>query len=353
MRIALIAPPFIPVPPAGYGGTELFVAHLAEGLAERGHDVTVFANGESTVRCAVRWTFPHRDWPPQPGEAPMLKNLDHSAWALHEAAIGPFDAVHVNDALAVPVSRFLPEPVVHTLHHPHEPILSALYARHDWIHYVAISEAQRALETMPRLTTIHHGIRLEDYQFAERKQPYLAFLGRMAPVKGAHLAIDVARRAGLPLKLAGEIQPLFRDYWESMIAPQIDGRNVEFIGEASLDVKNELLSNASALLFPIQWNEPFGLVMIEAMACGTPVLALPGGAVGEIVSDGVSGWICASPAEMVRRAIDLRIPAASCRGYVERHFSVARMAGDYEALYRSCVDAPDATSSTGASVPTA
>ncbi|HKN44012.1 MAG TPA: glycosyltransferase, partial [Propionibacteriaceae bacterium] len=203
MRIALIAPPFIPVPPPAYGGTELFIAQLAEGLVDLGHDVTVFANGESTVRCKVRWTFPRKEWPPQHGDAGNLKNLDHSAWALHAAASEPFDIVHVNDALAIPITRFLSTPVVHTLHHPHDEVLSALYARHDWIHYVAISNAQRQLESMPRLTTIHHGIRLEDYRFAARKQPYLAYLGRMAPVKGAHLAIEAARRAGMPLKLAG------------------------------------------------------------------------------------------------------------------------------------------------------
>jgi glycosyltransferase involved in cell wall biosynthesis len=347
MRLALIAPPFIPVPPTTYGGTELFVAQLAESLVDRGLDVTVFANGESRVRCSVEWTFPRKDWPPQHGDAWNLKNLDHSAWAMHRASSDAFDLVHVNDALGIPLSRFLSKPVVHTLHHPHDPTLSSLYARHDWIHYVAISDAQRQLETMPRLTTIHHGIRVEDYRFSERKQPYLAYLGRMAPVKGPHLAIEAARRAGIPLKLAGEIQPLFQGYWDSMIAPRIDGRNVEFIGEATHDVKNELLSNASALLFPIQWNEPFGLVMIEAMACGTPVLALPGGAVKEVVADGVSGWVCASIADMAQRAVDLQIAPASCRSYVEQHFSVARMAGNYEALYRACMDAPDLTSSAG------
>jgi glycosyltransferase involved in cell wall biosynthesis len=351
MRIALLAPPFIPIPPPAYGGTELFIAQLAEALVDLGHQVTVFANGDSTVRCRVRWTFPHKAWPPRHGDAWNLKNLDHSAWAMQEASTEPFDLVHVNDALAIPLSRFLSKPVAHTLHHPHETALSALYARHDWVHYVAISEAQRQLETMPRLTTIYHGIRVENYRFAERKQPYLAYLGRMAPVKGPHLAIDAAHQAGIPLKLAGEVQPIFQGYWESMIEPRIDGRNVEFIGEATPDIKNELLSNATALLFPIQWNEPFGLVMIEAMACGTPVLALPGGAVPEVVSDGISGWVCANVAEMAQRARDLRIPAASCRHYVEERFSVGRMAADYEALYRACVDAPSLTNTAGPSAP--
>ena len=154
---------------------------------------------------------------------------------------------------------------------------------------------------------------MEDYAFKADKQPYLAFLGRMAPVKGPHLAIEVAKRAGLPLKLAGEVQPLFEDYWKTQVLPEIDGREIEFVGEASLDIKNELLGNASALLFPIQWNEPFGLVMIEAMACGTPVIALPGGAVPEVVRDGVSGWICRDVDEMAARAVDIGISPASCR----------------------------------------
>ena len=133
MRIALIAPPFIPVPPKGYGGTELFIAQLGEGLVARGHEVTVFANGASTVRSTLRWTFPEADWPPQPGGGAMLKNLDHSAWAMSVARDEDFDLVHVNDALAVPMSRFLSKPVVHTLHHPHDQELSALYARHPCV----------------------------------------------------------------------------------------------------------------------------------------------------------------------------------------------------------------------------
>src|SRR5262245_15893045 len=254
MRIAIVAPPFIPVPPNGYGGTELFVAHLAEALTVRGLDVTVYANGESSVACPVRWTFPEKDWPPRPGADMGLKNLDHSAWAISDIRDGGFDVAHLNDAAGVPMSRFLPHPVVHTLHHPHDDSLSALYVRHPWVSYVTISDAQRELEQLPRLHTIHHGIRIEDYRLEQRKQPYLAFLVRMAPVKGPHLAIEVARRVGMPLKLAGEVQPLFKEYWTTKVLPQIDGRQVEFVGEATLDIKNELLGNATAVLFPIQWN---------------------------------------------------------------------------------------------------
>jgi glycosyltransferase involved in cell wall biosynthesis len=333
MRIAIVAPPFIAVPPHAYGGTELFVAHLAEALVDRGHEVIVYANGASKVRCTVRWTYADCDWPPRPGADPTLKSLDHAAWSLHDALDEGADVVHLNDAIAVPLSRFMPAPVVHTLHHPCEPALSALYMRYQEVTYITISDAQRRRERMPKMRTIHHGLRFEDYRFEDRKHGYLAFLGRMAPMKGPHLAIEVARRSGIPLKLAGEIQPAFQAYWDAMVRPGIDGDFVEYVGEATLDVKNELLGHASALLFPIQWEEPFGLVMIEAMACGTPVLALRAGSVPEIVRDGVSGWICRDVDAMVSRAQEPGIPPSSCREHVVAHFSVQRMAEMYEASY--------------------
>jgi glycosyltransferase involved in cell wall biosynthesis len=136
------------------------------------------------------------------------------------------------------------------------------------------------------MRTIHHGIDPSQYDFVERKQPYLSFIGRIAPIKGTHLAIEVAKRTGIPLKIAGDVQPLYREYFEKKIKPEVDGRLVEYVGLADLRAKNELLSNSLAMLFPIQWNEPFGLVMVEAMACGTPVLAMPGGSVPEVVRDG-------------------------------------------------------------------
>ena len=190
---------------------------------------------------------------------------------------------------------------------------------------------------MAKLCTVYHGLRLSDYRFNERKERYLLFLGRIAPMKGAHLAIDVARRARLPLKIAGEIQPTFQEYWDTMVRPHVDGSMIQYVGEADHAKKNDLLGGAAALLFPIQWNEPFGLVMAEAMACGTPVVALSGGSVDEVVRNGVSGWVCADVEEMARRAARPEISPQSCRRDAEQRFSVERMAADYETVYRAAV----------------
>jgi glycosyltransferase involved in cell wall biosynthesis len=350
MKVGIVAPPFIPVPPRKYGGTELFIAQLTSMLMRMGHDVIVYANGESTVSAEVRWIFPTTEWPVDPASA-VVKNLTHVAWAVRDAAAA-CDIVHLNDALGVFFSEFIGPPVVHTLHHPHEPQLSDIYQRYPEVHYVTISRFQQQQEHMARLRTIHHGIPLDKYEFRDRKQPYLCFLGRIAPVKGPHLAIDVAKRTGLPLRMAGEIQPMFRGYWETAVRPQVDGRHIEYVGEADHDLKCELLSNAMALLFPIQWDEPFGLVMIEAMACGTPVLALSGGSVEEVVKPGVSGWICRDVDEMAARALALAIPAATCRQFVSERFSAESMAANYAALYHDALDgAPSAEGDESSTLP--
>jgi glycosyltransferase involved in cell wall biosynthesis len=156
----------------------------------------------------------------------------------------------------------------------------------------------------------------------------------VAPSKGTHLAIEVARKSGIPLKIAGEIQPCYQDYWKSVVKPQVDGRFVEYVGEVGLREKCELLGNSMAMLFPIQWDEPFGLVMIEAMACGTPVLAMPGGSVREVVREGISGYVRDTAAELAACARNLKIDARSVRRYVEKCFSAERMARDYIRLYR-------------------
>jgi glycosyltransferase involved in cell wall biosynthesis len=242
--------------------------------------------------------------------------------------------IHLHTAQALPCTSFVRTPIVYTMHHPYEAPLSELYARYPDVHFVCISDFQRAQEKMQRMSTIHHGIDLGSYQLREQKQQYLSFIGRLAPIKGAHTAIEVAKQAGIPLKIAGEVQPMFREYFEAKIKPHIDGKFIEYIGLADLTAKNELLGNSFAMLFPIQWNEPFGLVMVEAMACGTPVLALRGGSVQEVVRDGVSGYVCRSAREMVKRVGDLHLSPASIRQYVEENFALPRMAARYISLYR-------------------
>lgn len=337
MRIALIAAPFIAVPPADYGGTELFVAHLAEGLQKSGHEVIVYTNGESQVNAERRWIYEQSQWPIKMSEQTWIKDLNHQTWSMQDAA-KDCDVIHVQSAQAIALSRFVKRPFVLTLHGPHVADLSEYYSYFPEVNYVCISDAQRETETMPRMRTIHHGIDVESYRLVEEKKQYLSFIGRIAPLKGTHLAIDVAKRTGIPLKIAGDIQPTNREYFESKVKPHIDGRLIEYIGLADLKAKNELLGNSLAMLFPIQWNEPFGLVMVEAMACGTPVLAMPGGSVPEVVQDGVSGYVCRSVRDMTKRVRELNFKPSVIRSYVEENFSVERMVRNYVKLYEQIIE---------------
>ncbi len=339
MRVALIAPPFIPVPPKKYGGTELFVAQLAEGLQKLGVEVVVYTNGESTVGAEKRWLYEKQQWPIEGEVFSNLTDINHSAWAIQDA-VRHCDLIHVNNVPAIAMSRLIPTPMVYTIHHVHEDILSNFYAHYPDIEYVAISDFQRRLEKMPRMRTIHHGLDTNLYTWKGGKREYLSFLGRIAPMKGPHLAIEVAKRSGIPLKIAGEIQPCFREYWESEVKPHVDGKFIEYVGEADMASKNELLRNSIAMLFPIQWNEPFGLVMIEAMACGAPVVALSGGAVEEVVAQGVSGYVCKNVEEMAARVqAAAALKAEDVRAYVEENFSTQRMAMEYADLFRETIAA--------------
>ncbi len=333
MRIGLVAPPFISVPPRVYGGTELFIAHLAEGLRGLGIDVVVYCNGESTVNAPRRYLYDHSQWPIKGEIYANLKDINHTAWAVADAT-RTCDAIHLNNLPGLAHSRLVKTPIIYTMHHPYEPGLSAFYEYYPEITYVTISDFQRRRETMPRMRTIHHGIDVSLYK-PSNKRTHLSFLGRIAPIKGTHLAIQVAKKAGIPLKIAGEVQPLFRDYFETEIKPHVDGRFIEYVGGAGLKEKNELLGKSLALLFPIQWDEPFGLVMIEAMACGAPVLALPGGSVQEIVAEGISGAICRSVDELAAcaRSAGQNFKSETVRSYVSQRFSLTAMVKKYAKAY--------------------
>jgi glycosyltransferase involved in cell wall biosynthesis len=333
MRVALVAPPFITVPPQRYGGTELFVAELALGLQQEGIDVTVYTNGESAIDCPIRWLYEKGEWPLSGEVEAALKGLNHSAWAIKEAA-AEADVIHLNNAPALTASRFVDVPLVFTVHHAHDAPLAEFYRLFPRVSYVTISRFQQSMLQVPCMRAIHHGIDVSRYRLQERKQPYLSFLGRVAPSKGTHLAIEIAKKSGIPLKIAGEIQPCYEDYWKNVVKPLVDGRFIEYVGEVGLEGKNELLGNSLAMLFPIQWDEPFGLVMIESMACGTPVLAIPGGSVQEVIREGVGGHVRGTAAELATCARNLKIDAKSIRRYVEKYFSAERMAKDYIRLYR-------------------
>jgi glycosyltransferase involved in cell wall biosynthesis len=333
MKVALIVPPFITVPPERYGGTELFAAHLAQGLRARGHWPVVYTVGASRVDCEIRWRAPRGRWPIESALESNLEDLEHSSWACHDAA-RDCDVIHLNNAPGLMLTRFVEQPIVYTLHHPQEAALSRFYRHFPRVRYVAISRDQAEREELPGLKVIHHGLRLNQYRVGMGRREYLAFIGRIAPIKGTHTAIAVARRTGLPLKIAGEIQPLYRDYWESEIRPHVDGRQIEYVGEVDAAAKSELLAGARALLFPIEWEEPFGLVMIEAMACGAPVLAFARGSAREVVANGISGWLCRDSADMARRALEAPIAATSCRQHVVDNFSLERMVDQYLEVYQ-------------------
>jgi glycosyltransferase involved in cell wall biosynthesis len=332
MRVALIASPFISVPPIRYGGTELFIAHLAEGLEQRGIEAVVYCNGKSTVNAEMRSCYPQAEWPLSSETSGMLKELDHLSWSIEDAA-KTCDLIHINSAPAITYSRYVSTPFVCTLHHPHEIAMTRMYERYPEIYYAAISEHQASVHPTLAVTTIHHGIDMTKYRLQKEKEDYLCFLGRIAPIKGVHIAIEVAKRAGIPLKIAGEVQPVFQEYFDTMVKPHLDGRLIEYVGEADLEMKNQLLGGSRGLLFPIQWNEPFGLVMLEAMACGTPVFALPGGSVPEIVQPCISGAISATAEEMVDAVKNTIYEPEVVRGWVEQGFSVDIMVERYVELY--------------------
>jgi glycosyltransferase involved in cell wall biosynthesis len=320
-----------------YGGPELFIAQLAEGLKARGLDVVLYSNGESTIDVETRWLYAKAQWPIRGEVFDNLTDFNHTFWAVRDA-LDHSDVIHVNNVPGVMCSRFSELPIIATLHHEQLPELSQVYGFYPEVNYVTISDFQRGRETMPRIHTIHHGIDLKAHRLSLGKRSYFAFLGRIAPMKGTHLAIEIAKKSGIPLKIAGEVQPVFDDYFAREVAPHIDGKFVDFVGEVDLEAKNELLGGALALLFPIQWNEPFGLVMIEAMACGTPVLALPGGSVPEVVRDGVSGHIGGSVAELAAYAKTMRFDPKKVRAHVEQNFSVDVMVRNYAVLYEEVLE---------------
>jgi glycosyltransferase involved in cell wall biosynthesis len=342
LRIAQLAPLYERIPPKLYGGTERVVSYITEELTRRGHDVTLFASGDSDSKarlvpgCAQALRLIGR---PELGaflQLPMISDV-------YEGAADRFDVIHSHiDYWSFPFARLTPAvPTVSTMHGRLDiEDLHPVYRRYRSAPLVSISNAQRRpLMFMNWVATIHHGIPSALLSFSPRPGKYLAFLGRISPEKRPDIAIEVARRAGIPLKIAAKVDVVDRDYFEAVIKPLIDPPEVEYVGEISEGEKSDFLGNALALLFTIDWPEPFGLSMIEALACGTPVVARPCGSVPEIINPGITGLIAGDVEDLVsavKRVAGLSREA--CRKQFEQRFTVEIMADRYERVYRKLIE---------------
>jgi glycosyltransferase involved in cell wall biosynthesis len=340
MRIAILAPAWFAVPPTGYGGIEWIVALLADGLAEAGHDVTLFASGDSRTKAKLSYVFP---------EAPS-RQIGRTFWELKHA-LGCYARADefeiINDhtgMMGAVLGGTVSTPVVHTVHGPLDGEPGEIY---ELISKVApkvglISISMNQRKPKPDLNWIancHNALEFSVYPMKPHRRDYLLFLGRLSPDKGAHRAVAVAMEAGLPLKIAGKMQePKEREYFHELVEPHlVDG--IEYLGEVTHGEKVELLQNARATLFPIEWEEPFGLVMIESMACGTPVIATRRGAVPEVIEHGRSGIIVDHYREMpaALEAAD-QLDPLELRRYVEEEFSPEHMVRDYVAAYQAAIE---------------
>ena len=335
LRIAQVAPLYESVPPRLYGGTERVVSYLTEELVRAGHRVTLFASGDSTTSAellsvwerALRLDHRHPD--------PMSLHLVLMEEVFRRAA--QYDVIHFHtDAVHLPLARRYNTPSLATLHGRLDLAgLDALYTEYDELPLVSISNAQRQpLANANWAGTVYHGVPLELHRPSTRPGKYLAFLGRISIEKRVDRAIEIAQRTGVPLKIAAKVDRGDRDYFLEEIEPLIDGTLVEFVGEIGEHEKTQFLGDAIALLFLIDWPEPFGLAMIEAMACGTPVIASRCGSVPEVIDEGVTGFIVEDledAAHSVARAMNL--DRRRCREVFEQRFSATRMASDYCRIY--------------------
>jgi glycosyltransferase involved in cell wall biosynthesis len=344
LRIAVLAPPWIAVPPPGYGGIEAVIALLCEGLVARGHAVTLFAapGSHSAARVHPLLEGAH---PSEMGSS--LCESDHvaCAWGQIDAAaeLGlPFDVLHDHSGFtALAMADRVNVPVVHTIHGPLDRDTAPFYRRHGHkARLVALSRTQA--ETAPAgvriADVVPNPIAVDRWPLRTRKEGYVLWIGRMDPVKGADRAIRAARLAGRPLVLAGPVQPGQQQYFREQVEPYVDGQRVRYVGEVAGTVKQQLYANAAALLMPVRWPEPFGMVMVEALACGTPVIAFPEGAAAEIVIDGQNGMLVADELEMARAIGDIgSIDPARCRASAAERYDMSVTTAGYERAYRRAI----------------
>ena len=335
--IGIVAPPWVAVPPLGYGGTEAVIDSLARGLVHAGHEVVLFTTGDSTCPVERRSYWPE-------GVTPMGSILGETSHVLSAyESLGDCDVVHDHTLIGPLLTPRHRVPVVTTNHAPFTPEIRALYAAATpAVSLVAISHAQRAAAPeIPVARVIHHGLDVGNVPFGDGRGGYLLFLGRMNSEKGVHRAIEIARGAGVPLKIAAKMREEAEvAYFDSVVRPML-GDDVEFLGEAAPHERDELLGSALALVNPIAWPEPFGMVMIEALATGTPVLSYAIGAAPEIVEHGVTGFLGSDIGSLVAAVGRVgEIDRRRCRRAAETRFSAERMVADHVELYASLVASP-------------
>ncbi len=338
MRIAQVAPLVESVPPRLYGGTERVVSYITEELVKRGHEVVLFASGDSVTSAELRAVVPEalRLAGKYPYEPYTLLELEEVFRCADE-----FDIIHCHvDYLAFPFCTFTATPVVHTMHGRLDlPFYRDIMKRYGDLNLVSISNSQRLpLPEANFVATVYHGLPRDLYDFSDEPEDYVLFLGRISPEKRPDLAIKAAIKAGVKIKIAAKIDRADRDYYERDVKHLMEHPLVEFVGEVNDEEKNELLGKAMALVMPVDWPEPFGLTAIESLACGTPVVARPFGALPEIVVDGKVGFLRMDVdglAEAIREVE--RIDRRECRRHFERNFTVERMVDDYERVYQKLI----------------
>jgi glycosyltransferase involved in cell wall biosynthesis len=332
LRIGVIAPVWERVPPERYGGTEFMVSLLTDELVRRGHEVTLFATGDSISSAKLEWVYPTAQ---RESHGQVIPEIRHLSLAFRQA--GSFQLIHNHAGYSACAFASLVEtPVLMTLHGIFTDENKAFFRafRKD-LYFNALSTHQRAeCPDLRYVQTINNGIDVASYPFEENKDDYLLSFGRISPLKGTHTAIEMAKGSGRRLIIAGKVDLKDRSYFEQTIKPQLDGRLISYLGEVSWDEKLSLLKKAQALIFPIEWPEPFGLVMIEAMACGTPVVASKRGSVPEIIAEGETGFIVESLEGAIEALQEVSlINPRNCRNHVERRFSHLHMVDEYEKAY--------------------
>jgi len=343
LRIAQLAPTYERVPPATYGGTELVVGLITEELVRRGHQVTLYASGDSETAAELRSITSRAV---RYGE--VVDGVRHAEYfqlvnaqtCFVDEAKGEFDIVHNHAGIeGLVLAASSSTPVLTTNHNPYVPMTKPVWDAYPWAHNSLSAASAATFPDAGAVAPILHGIDVATFPFGERPAGDLLFLGRFSPEKGAVRAIDAARRAGRRLVLAGKVDAVDATHFAEVIEPQIDGDQIRYVGEADASEKRQLLADARALLFPIEWDEPFGLVMVEAMACGTPVLGFRRASVPEVVEPGLTGFVVDDIDGLVR-AIDHAdgIDRRACRRRAEQRFGVGRMVDDYERTYAAIID---------------